>query len=200
MVSGRAAAALGVRAVLAQGRQADLAEPGADRGRGQHRDAVERRRASVHRIARASPRRRRPRTCCRRSRTPPTGCSRKARCRPMSIRPIPRSTTRSSARASCASSSGFSRRRPATCCRCSVGPRKRVPAGSASCGSCAARRLFLVPGDAPIGLRLPLNSLPYIAPKDEPRLVPADPFAERGALPDPALHRAPRGKHSRRRR
>ena len=48
------------------------------------------------------------------------------------------------------------------------------------------RRLFLVPGDAPIGLRLPLSSLPYVAPKDEPRLVPADPFAERGALPDPA--------------
>ena len=41
-------------------------------------------------------------------------------------------------------------------------------------------------GDAPIGLRLPLNSLPYVAPKDEPRLVPADPFAERGALADPA--------------
>jgi uncharacterized protein (DUF2126 family)/transglutaminase-like putative cysteine protease len=48
------------------------------------------------------------------------------------------------------------------------------------------RRLFLVPGDAPIGLRLPLNSLPYVAPKDEPRLVPADPFAARGALADPA--------------
>jgi uncharacterized protein (DUF2126 family) len=48
------------------------------------------------------------------------------------------------------------------------------------------KRLFLVPGDAPIGLRLPLGSLPYVAPKDEPRLVPSDPFAERGALPDPA--------------
>ncbi|HZO44919.1 MAG TPA: transglutaminase family protein [Xanthobacteraceae bacterium] len=52
------------------------------------------------------------------------------------------------------------------------------------------RRLFLVPGDAPIGLRLPLNSLPYVAPKDEPRLVPVDPFAERGALPDPVAHGA----------
>ena len=50
MVSGRAAAALGVRALLAQGRQADLAEPGADRDR---EDAtatrVDRRRASLHR-------------------------------------------------------------------------------------------------------------------------------------------------------
>jgi uncharacterized protein (DUF2126 family) len=48
------------------------------------------------------------------------------------------------------------------------------------------KRLFLMPGDAPIGLRLPLNSLPYMSPADEPRLVPADPFADRGALPDPA--------------
>jgi uncharacterized protein (DUF2126 family)/transglutaminase-like putative cysteine protease len=52
------------------------------------------------------------------------------------------------------------------------------------------RRLFLVPGDAPIGLRLPLKSLPYVAPKDEPQLVPADPFAERGELPDPVAHGA----------
>ena len=48
------------------------------------------------------------------------------------------------------------------------------------------RRLFLVPGDSPIGFRLPLSSLPYIKPIDEPHLVPADPFADRGALPDPA--------------
>ena len=48
------------------------------------------------------------------------------------------------------------------------------------------RRLFLVPGDSPVGFRLPLDSLPYVAPTDDPHLVPADPFAERGALPDPA--------------
>ena len=47
------------------------------------------------------------------------------------------------------------------------------------------RRLFLLPGDSPVGFRLPLNSLPYVAPADEPRLVPVDPFAEREALPDP---------------
>jgi uncharacterized protein (DUF2126 family)/transglutaminase-like putative cysteine protease len=45
--------------------------------------------------------------------------------------------------------------------------------------------LFLLPGDSPIGLRLPLDSLPHIAPEDYPHVIPADPFEERGALPDP---------------
>ena len=47
------------------------------------------------------------------------------------------------------------------------------------------RRLFLVPGDSPVGFRLPLSSLPYIKPIDEPHLVPADTFADRDTLPDP---------------
>jgi uncharacterized protein (DUF2126 family)/transglutaminase-like putative cysteine protease len=49
------------------------------------------------------------------------------------------------------------------------------------------RRLFLVPGASPIGFRLPLASLPYLRPADYPHLVPADPMAERGDLPDPEL-------------
>jgi uncharacterized protein (DUF2126 family)/transglutaminase-like putative cysteine protease len=40
-------------------------------------------------------------------------------------------------------------------------------------------RLFLAPGDSPIGFRLPLSSLPYLAPVDYPHPVPADPFAPR---------------------
>jgi uncharacterized protein (DUF2126 family) len=46
-------------------------------------------------------------------------------------------------------------------------------------------RLYLMPGDSPAGLRLPLQSLPYFNPVDYPHLVPADPFDERGPLPDP---------------
>jgi uncharacterized protein (DUF2126 family)/transglutaminase-like putative cysteine protease len=47
------------------------------------------------------------------------------------------------------------------------------------------RRLFLMPGDSPIGFRLPLNSLPHVEPVDYPHLVPADPFEPRGAMPAP---------------
>ncbi len=48
-------------------------------------------------------------------------------------------------------------------------------------------RLFLLPGDSPIGLRLPLHSLPtYRGPAGEIGFFPADPFAPRAALP-PAL-------------
>ncbi|HLN36582.1 MAG TPA: transglutaminase family protein, partial [Xanthobacteraceae bacterium] len=48
-------------------------------------------------------------------------------------------------------------------------------------------KLFLVPGDSPLGYRLPLQSLPHIDPVDYPHLVPADPFAERRPLTDPRL-------------
>jgi uncharacterized protein (DUF2126 family) len=41
----------------------------------------------------------------------------------------------------------------------------------------------LIPGDSPIGLRLPLDSLPWVAPSDYPHLVEADPFTPRGPLP-----------------
>jgi uncharacterized protein (DUF2126 family) len=47
-------------------------------------------------------------------------------------------------------------------------------------------RLFLTPGDSPIGFRLPLKSLPYIRPAAYPHVVAADPFAERGPLPKPS--------------
>ena len=43
--------------------------------------------------------------------------------------------------------------------------------------------LFLTPGDSPIGLRLPLGSLPEIEFVDYPNVLPADPFAEPRQLP-----------------
>jgi uncharacterized protein (DUF2126 family)/transglutaminase-like putative cysteine protease len=48
------------------------------------------------------------------------------------------------------------------------------------------KRLYLLPGDSPIGLRLPLASLPVVPPSDEPLSAPADPFAEPKPLGDPA--------------
>ena len=43
--------------------------------------------------------------------------------------------------------------------------------------------LFLMPGDSPLGLRLPISSLPYIPPTDYPYIVEQDPLAPRDDLP-----------------
>ena len=43
-------------------------------------------------------------------------------------------------------------------------------------------RLYLLPGDSPLGLRLPLASLPWVAPEDFEVDLPVDPFAERAPL------------------
>ena len=43
--------------------------------------------------------------------------------------------------------------------------------------------LFLMPGDSPLGLRLPISSLPYIPPEDYPYIVEEDPLAPRDELP-----------------
>ncbi len=43
-------------------------------------------------------------------------------------------------------------------------------------------RLYLMPGDSPMGWRLPLDSLPWVAPTERPQLMEQDPFAPRSAL------------------
>jgi uncharacterized protein (DUF2126 family)/transglutaminase-like putative cysteine protease len=43
--------------------------------------------------------------------------------------------------------------------------------------------LYLVPGDSPMGLRLPLDSLPWVTKGEYPYVYEVDPMAERPALP-----------------
>ncbi|MEP7052693.1 MAG: transglutaminase family protein, partial [Pseudomonadota bacterium] len=47
--------------------------------------------------------------------------------------------------------------------------------------------LFLIPGDSAMGLRLPLDSTPWMAPADSDLEPPRDPFEERGPLPESFL-------------
>ena len=50
-------------------------------------------------------------------------------------------------------------------------------------------RLYLTPGDSPMGLRLPLDSLPWAAEGELPHLGEPDPFAPRADLPSAAALR-----------
>jgi len=53
-------------------------------------------------------------------------------------------------------------------------------------------RLHLVPGDSPVGFRLPLGALPWIPPNSYPYVVPQDPFDRvYPPLPDPDSYRQP---------
>ncbi|MCA6216197.1 transglutaminase family protein [Ideonella sp. B7] len=47
-------------------------------------------------------------------------------------------------------------------------------------------RMYLIPGDSPMGYRLPLDSLPWVKDSEYPYLVDYDPFAPRGELPPAA--------------
>jgi uncharacterized protein (DUF2126 family)/transglutaminase-like putative cysteine protease len=49
--------------------------------------------------------------------------------------------------------------------------------------------LFLVPGDSPIGLRLPLEQLPWLPANDAPQASAVDPTLPHGALPEPDARR-----------
>ena len=51
-------------------------------------------------------------------------------------------------------------------------------------------RMYLVPGDSPMGYRLPLDSLPWVSQGDYPYLIPQDPGAPQQPLPDAAVLQA----------
>ncbi len=57
------------------------------------------------------------------------------------------------------------------------------PAWASSAWLLRPGRLFLVPGDSPIGYRLPLDSLSWIDPSEHLQFHEADPFAEMPPLP-----------------
>ncbi|MEQ8504532.1 MAG: transglutaminase family protein [Rhodospirillales bacterium] len=52
-------------------------------------------------------------------------------------------------------------------------------------------RMVLIPGDSPVGYRLPLPSLPHLSAVDYPYIVPADPFSEFPDLPKADAKRQP---------
>jgi uncharacterized protein (DUF2126 family) len=51
-------------------------------------------------------------------------------------------------------------------------------------------RMYLFPGDSPMGYRLPLDSLPWVSKADYPYLIEQDPYASRDALPQATTLRA----------
>ena len=57
-------------------------------------------------------------------------------------------------------------------------------------------RMYLTPGDSPMGYRLPLDSLPWVTSEDFPYQVEADPFAPRSALPAAATVRSQYAPHA----
>ncbi len=56
-------------------------------------------------------------------------------------------------------------------------------------------RLYLVPGDSPMGYRLPLDSLPWASTADRPWTLASDPFAPQAPLPSPAALRMQQALH-----
>jgi uncharacterized protein (DUF2126 family) len=60
---------------------------------------------------------------------------------------------------------------------------REAPAWRSSPWPLKRERLYALPGDSPLGLRLPLASLPDVLPKDVDPDLPVDPFAARDELP-----------------
>jgi uncharacterized protein (DUF2126 family) len=78
-----------------------------------------------------------------------------------------------------------------------IATRKGSPRWTSQPWFLASKHIFLIPGDSPIGYRLPLESLPWTKPEDVLYSFESDPFATRDVLPNrparwPDLFTAPR--------
>jgi uncharacterized protein (DUF2126 family) len=75
----------------------------------------------------------------------------------------------------------------AMCCRCRPTRPSRQPGLPAGVEHrplvLRDERMYLMPGDSPMGYRLPLDSLPWVSKADYPYLIEQDPFAPRRAAP-----------------
>ena len=75
-------------------------------------------------------------------------------------------------------------------CNPPVGPALAGPLWTTGPWFFRDERMYLFPGDSPMGYRLPLDSLPWVSKADYPYLIEQDPYASRDALPQAATLRA----------
>ena len=202
MVSGRKPAALGVRPVLAQGRRADLEEPRADRPDGGRAPGQDRRGRALRRRHRAAARHRH-RLCAAGLRGPRPLAAEGSRL-PDNVRSDRQQIGRSGGARPDGAGVRFRAQR-------AEGLRAADPALECRRRSLAQRALEIPPrqpvpdaGRFPLGLRLPIASLPYIAPEDYPYIVeqdpmePRDPLSADGTEPEAASPQQAREKTPRR--
>jgi uncharacterized protein (DUF2126 family)/transglutaminase-like putative cysteine protease len=65
-----------------------------------------------------------------------------------------------------------------------IATRKGIPRWTSQPWFLASKHIFLIPGDSPIGYRLPLESLPWTKPEDVLYSFELDPYATRDVLPN----------------
>ena len=193
MVSGRVASPLGLGLLLAEGRRADLAQAGTDRRRRPRPPRQRHHGPGLHqepgRKARMSARI----TSCRATKTPGI-TSGKSGGLPVNVDPLKSNLENEEERKRLARifERGLSQVvgyalpiRPIY----SDGVTTRWESGR---WLLRQENMFLLPGDSPMGLRLPLDSLPWYATDDSNPWQERDPLAPRGPLPSRGLGRGER--------